>query len=152
MSQLEERIERLEQRQQQSAEGEVSSRHSGRAAIRRQSQRTVRGWPLYQIALGPDPATGATRGHARAILAIGDRATGLIAIGGLAQGIFAIGGLSCGVVTLGGCSFALGAGLGGVIAGGWVTGGVAIGLKAAGGVAISLLPQILTLFGLHSPG
>src|SRR5438309_801008 len=57
--------------------------------IRRQSARQVCGLPLWAIALGPDFERGEWRGHARAIFALGDVATGWFACGGRAQGVFA---------------------------------------------------------------
>ena len=70
--------------------------------IRRQSSRIVCGLPLWAIAIGPDLERGEMRGHARAIFALGDMATGWFAFGGLARGIFAVGGLAIGLVAFGG--------------------------------------------------
>src|SRR6266567_9009258 len=61
--------------------------------IRRESTRKLCGLPLWAVALGPDWERGEMRGHARAIFALGDTATGWFACGGLARGIFAVGGL-----------------------------------------------------------
>ena len=61
--------------------------------IRKRASFELFGLPAYDIALGPDPATGALRGHAKGFLAIGDLATGVIAIGGLARGLVALGGV-----------------------------------------------------------
>ncbi len=47
--------------------------------IRRQSSRIVCGLPLWAIAIGPDLERGEMRGHARAIFALGDMATGWLA-------------------------------------------------------------------------
>ena len=55
---------------------------------RYQSDASLFGWPVLSIATGPAP--GEKRGHARGIIAIGDRATGLLAIGGQARGIVAV--------------------------------------------------------------
>lgn len=109
--------------------------------IRRQSKRTVAGWPLWAIASGPDPARGESRGHARAIVAIGDMATGLLAIGGFARGVIAFGGAAVGVISAGGLAIGLalaggGAAVGGIALGGGALGGVAIGGGAAGRYAI----------------
>jgi hypothetical protein len=57
---------------------------------------------VAEIALGPDPARGEMRGHARGLIAIGDFATGLIAIGGISRGVVAFGGLAVGGVAIGG--------------------------------------------------
>lgn len=105
-------------------------------SIRRRSQKTIFGLPLYDIAFGPDLEAGELRGHAKGVVAIGDVATGGLAIGGLASGGIAIGGLACGLFSLGGCAFGLLGVMGGVALGGFAMGGVAIGLKAMGGVEI----------------
>src|SRR5216683_2736667 len=70
--------------------------------IRRQSSRKLCGLPLWAIALGPEWEKGEMRGHARAIFAVGDMATGWFACGGFARGIFAVGGLAIGLFALGG--------------------------------------------------
>jgi hypothetical protein len=104
--------------------------------IRRRSSRTLGGLPLYDIALGPDPATGEMRGRARGVIAIGDIATGVLALGGVARGAVAIGGLAAGIVLgIGGLSTGLLA-LGGLAIGGIALGGGAIGVIAVGGGAL----------------
>jgi hypothetical protein len=103
--------------------------------VRKRSSRTLLGLPLWDIALGPDPETGAMRGHARGIIAVGDLATGVLALGGLARGVVAVGGLSFGLVSLGGCAIGLLAALGGMAIGGIAIGGGAAGLIAVGGGA-----------------
>src|SRR5512140_2084757 len=70
--------------------------------VRRQSSTKVLGLPLWSIALGPDPAAGEMRGHARGFFAFGDIATGIFAFGGLARGAVAFGGGAFGVLALGG--------------------------------------------------
>src|ERR1035438_5631661 len=70
--------------------------------IRRQSSRKFCGLPLWAIAVGPDWEKGEMRGHARAIFAFGDMATGWFACGGFARGIVAVGGLAIGLFALGG--------------------------------------------------
>jgi hypothetical protein len=87
-------------------------------------------------AFGPQRSRGEAHGHAKALIAIGDQATGVLAIGGLAQGIVAVGGLSEGLIAVGGCTLGLLAAFGGVAVGGFAMGGVAIGAVARGGVAI----------------
>lgn len=124
------RIERLEQ--QVAALQQVTLPR----CVRKTSEMHVGGWPLYQIAMGPDLEQGERRGHARAMIAIGDIATGLLAIGGFARGGIAIGGLALGGVSLGGCSVGLCAALGGLAVGSVACGGVALGLLAFGGVAV----------------
>jgi hypothetical protein len=104
--------------------------------IRRRSSRTLFGLPLYDIALGPDPDTGAMRGHAKGIIAIGDMATGFLALGGLARGVVAAGGLAFGLLSFGGCAIGLLAALGGAAIGGVAVGGAAAGVIAIGGGAV----------------
>ena len=96
-----------------------------RSGVRRRSSTIIMGLPLYEIAKGPDPDRGESRGHARAVFAIGDKATGIVAIGGIARGVVAIGGGAIGGLAVGGAAL-------GLIA----IGGMAIGLIAAGGGAV----------------
>lgn len=99
--------------------------------IRRRSQWEIAALPFYDIALGPDPAKGEYRGHARGFIAIGDMASGVIAIGGLARGVVALGGLALGIVSFGGLSLGVL-----VAAGGLAIGSLALGGGALGGIAI----------------
>src|SRR5262249_25986175 len=55
--------------------------------IRKRSRTQFWGLPLWEIASGPDQRRGETRGHARAVFAVGDIADGLVAIGGIARGV-----------------------------------------------------------------
>ena len=150
ISSLQERVARLEKSQTDveplHKPRDKSGSQPGSSSFRARSSRKLFGCPLYDIAFGPDPETGAKKGHAKGIIAIGDYATGVIAIGGLAQGFVAIGGLSWGVFAVGGCTLALAAGVGGVAFGGYVLGGVAIGVQAFCGVAISLWPALSAYF------
>ena len=109
--------------------------------LRRQSAVKVGGWPLWAVALGPDPEKGEIRGHAKGIFAFGDLATGVFAAGGLARGVVAFGGLAIGLASFGGLGLglvlALGGGAIGAIAfGGGAAGAVAIGGGAAGHYAM----------------
>jgi hypothetical protein len=116
----------------------------GMQGIRRRSSYEYLGMPLWCIAIGPDPARGEVRGHAKGVVAIGDMATGIVALGGLARGFLAVGGLALGIVAVGGLSLG-GLALGGLAIGvaalgggavGWIAvGGAAVGFYAAGGVA-----------------
>jgi hypothetical protein len=99
--------------------------------IRKRASWGVGDFPLYDIAVGPDPERGEVRGHARGVVAIGDVATGLLAVGGVARGVVALGGLALGLLSFGGLSVGL---LGAI--GGLAIGGLAMGGAAAGGVAI----------------
>ena len=104
-------------------------------SVRKQSEYVFLGLPLYSIARGPDLVKGETYGHAKGVLAIGDRATGIVAIGGIAMGGIAIGGVALGLVTLGGLSLGLLLAIGGAAVGIVATGGAALGLVAIGGAA-----------------
>ncbi len=127
------RVTELEQRTEMTPARQFVNR-----GVRRTSSVRVRGIPLYQIAMGPDPATGQMRGHARAIFACGDIATGVLAFGGISQGVIAIGGVAVGLVAIGGCAFGVLAGLGGVATGWFSLGGVAMGVRPVGGLPIVL--------------
>lgn len=54
---------------------------SGPRSLRRQSTVMLGNWPLWAIAISPDPERGEWRGHARGIFALGS-----IALGGAAAG------------------------------------------------------------------
>lgn len=122
--------EDLEKRVQQ-LESELASIRGTYRGVRKRSEWELAGLPLYEVAMGPDPSRGQLRGHAKAILAIGDIATGVLAVGGWARGVFALGGLATGLVSLGGLSIGVL-----VAAGGLAIGGLAFGGGAIGGVAI----------------
>jgi hypothetical protein len=112
----------------------------GRAArwvrnIRKRAAWGIGGLPFYEIALGPDVARGEQRGHARAVIAVGDMATGIVALGGFARGVFAVGGLAVGVLSFGGLSMGLLCAVGGLAIGSVAVGGGAIGGAAIGGGA-----------------
>ncbi|NQV27876.1 MAG: hypothetical protein HQ518_26295 [Rhodopirellula sp.] len=149
---LRERLEQVE-RQIDNRVTRISEANGGPGprTIRIRSERTCFGYPIYDIAFGPDLQNGTRQGHARGIFAFGDRATGIVAVGGLAQGVIAIGGLSWGLFTVGGCTLGLIAGVGGVAAGGIVLGGVAMGVQAFGGVAMSVLPLLSAMFSSAPP-
>lgn len=128
--------EQLE-RQVAELERQLAARGGAIRSIRRRAAFEIANLPLYDIAVGADPARGELRGHARGIVAIGDIATGFIAVGGIARGVVALGGLAVGLVSLGGASIGAlvaigGLALGGVALGGGAIGGVAIGGAAAG--------------------
>jgi len=108
-------------------------------AIRHQSSRSFCGLPLWAIAIGPDWERGEMRGHARAIFAFGDFATGWFACGGMARGIFAFGGLAIGLFAFGGGAI-----------GGIAFGGGAIGLVAIGGGACGYYAFGGGAFGVHT--
>jgi hypothetical protein len=151
MQNLQERVDALERenarlREQDAGPQTGAPRRSRRGrhappvpkTIRKRSERTVMGMPLWEIASGPDPAHGEKRGHARAIFAVGDVADGVFALGGIARGVFCIGGVALGVVTLGGVSLSLLAAMGGVAISPLAFGGVAIGGASIGGAAVGV--------------
>lgn len=117
--------------------------------VRKRSQSEWMGWPIWEIAQGPDLEHGELRGHARAIFAIGDIATGVFALGGIARGIVCLGGVSFGVLTVGGVSIGLGFAFGGVAVAPLAFGGVAIGLVAIGGAAVGLYARGGAAAGAH---
>ncbi len=104
-------------------------------SIRKRSSASIGGVPLYEVALGPDIERGEMRGHAKAIFAVGDIATGIVAVGGLAQGFLAIGGMALGAISFGGLSVGLLGAIGGLAIGSAALGGAAIGGVAVGGGA-----------------
>ena len=120
-------------------EGQLAAATGLRSAfvrcVRKRASFEIANLPLYDIALGPDPARGEMRGHARGIVAIGDMATGVVAIGGFARGLIAAGGLALGGLTFGGGSIGLLA-FGGAAAGWLAFGGAALGGVAIGGGAV----------------
>ena len=116
-------------------------------AVRKRSKATILGWPLYDIAVGPDPSRGQLRGHARGVIAIGDTARGGLAIGGVAVGIVALGGLAVGGMALGGAA------MGGIALGGGALGYCAIGGGAFGRYVIDgarRSPELLELLSSWS--
>jgi hypothetical protein len=69
-----------------------------RKPIRRRSDRTFTGLPLFDIAYGPDSDRDEPHGRARGIIAIGDEARGWLALGDSARGFIALGRNSRGVI------------------------------------------------------
>jgi hypothetical protein len=117
---------------------ELERQLAGRRGVRKRASWEILLLPAYDIAMGPDPARGEVRGHARGFIAIGDIATGVIAIGGLARGVLAIGGAAIGLVSLGGLSIGALLAAGGLAIGAAAFGGGAIGGMAVGGGAIGV--------------
>jgi len=62
-----------------------------RAGVRRRSANEFLGLPWYHVALGPDPARGQSRGHAKGVIAVGGAAVGHYAIGGAPSGTYVAG-------------------------------------------------------------
>jgi hypothetical protein len=137
---MQERIEALEQEVAELRATGPSPQYVPRG-VRKRSESVYFGMPLWEVATGPDPDRGEIRGHARAIFAVGDIATGVFALGGIARGVVCLGGITLGCFTLGGVSMSLIFALGGVAiapvaVGGAAIGGIAMGGAAIGGVAI----------------
>ncbi len=140
----------LESRVRELEEEVALLRRGGRArTIRYRSEACLGSIPLVSIALGPDPAKGEWRGHARGILAIGDIATGGIAIGGLAMGGLSIGGLAIGFASFGGLALGVLLAIGGGAVGGTAFGGAAVGRVAVGGAALGEYACGGAAFGAH---
>lgn len=118
-------------------------------SVRKTSERTVLGMPLYDIAVGPNFETGEIRGHARGFIAVGDIATGVLAMGGVARGVVAFGGVAIGAFSFGGLSIGVIAAIGGAAIGGVALGGAAIGLVAIGGGALGYYAVGGGAFGEH---
>ena len=79
----------------------------------------LKGYPLWQIAIGADETQGEKIGKAKGIIAIGDDATGVIAVGYVSKGIFALGLVAIGVFSIG--LISLGAFSIGILAAGIIT-------------------------------
>jgi hypothetical protein len=117
-------------------EKEVAVLRAGRyPVVRRRTSWGIGDLPFFALAVGPDPSRGELRGHAKAVVAVGDIATGVLAIGGWARGLVALGGLATGVVSLGGLSIGVLLAAGGLAIGGLAIGGGAVGAVAIGGAA-----------------
>jgi hypothetical protein len=123
-----------------------------RRTVRRRSEASFLGLPVWEIAVGPDLERGEPRGHARAIIAIGDIATGWLAIGGFARGIIALGGCAVGGISLGGVSLGLFGALGGLAVGTIALGGAAVGLVALGGGALGYVAMGGGAIGHYAAG
>lgn len=140
---LEERVATLER---QLAMGPTMRRAR---SVRKRSEATILGMPLYDIAMGPNFETGEIRGHARGFIAVGDIATGVLAMGGVARGVVAFGGVAIGAFSFGGLSIGVIAAIGGAAIGGVALGGAAIGLVAIGGGAVGYYAVGGGAFGEH---
>jgi hypothetical protein len=126
---LEERVDRLEKEL-------AALRGRGGRSVRRRASWGIGNLPFWEVAVGPDPGTGESRGHARAVVAVGDIATGFVAVGGWARGVVALGGLATGLISLGGLSIGVLVAVGGLAIGSVAFGGGAVGKVAIGGGAL----------------
>lgn len=126
---LEHRVEELER--------ELATLRAGRSRnLRRRASWGLGRLPIYEIAIGPDLARGEIRGHAKAVFALGDIATGFVAVGGWARGIVALGGVATGLLGIGGLSIGVLGAVGGLAIGALAFGGGALGVVAVGGGAV----------------
>lgn len=121
-----------------------------KAGRRYQSETRIFGLPLLSIAFGPNETE--RMGHARGIIAIGDKATGWLALGGFARGLIAFGGFAMGLFSFGGFSLGLIAALGGTTIGGIACGGGAVGGVAAGGGAVGYIASGGVAVGQYARG
>jgi hypothetical protein len=133
----------------------LAERTRSRKTIRWSTEREFLGLPLVDIAVGK---VDGTHGHAKGVVAIGDKATGVIAFGILARGlcafgIIAIGAFSVGWLALG--AFAVGGLVGGLVAFGagavgvYAMGGAALGIVAVGAVAAGNYAAGFAAYGDH---
>ncbi len=119
--------------------------------VRLQSATSIAGYPLVDIAYGRDRESGEEFGHAKGVIALGDRATGIIAYGGFARGLVAVGLYAVGGIAFG--MFAAGlftAAFAGVAL--WATGGFAVGVYTFGFVAIGYYSIGMFAFGYKALG
>jgi hypothetical protein len=126
---LEERVGQLEKEL-------ATLKTRGLRSVRRRADWSIGNLPAWEIAVGPDLDKGEMRGHAKAVVAIGDIATGFVALGGWARGVIALGGLATGLFSLGGLSIGAVVAAGGLAIGSAALGGGAVGVVAFGGGAV----------------
>jgi serine/threonine protein kinase len=117
--------------------------------VRLQSSTKIGGYPIVDIAFGRDHDRTEEFGHARGIIAFGDRATGVFAIGGYARGVFASGLYAVGIFTFGMFSFGF-ASVGLFSAGFFAGGGLSVGLYASGLIAIGYKAIGMVSIGLKA--
>ncbi|MCC7116794.1 MAG: hypothetical protein IT520_20655 [Burkholderiales bacterium] len=126
-------------------------RDRGAPPIRRRTGREFLGMPIVDIAVGADPRRGERHGHARGVIAIGDRATGVIALGVHARGAVAIGVTALGGVAIG--WLAVGAmAIGGIGLGFLALALIAIGAVAIGGLGVGIVAIGIAAVGVYAAG
>lgn len=123
---------------------------AGKLGKRYRSAITLFGLPLVDIALGATHSE--TRGSARGVFAIGDRARGCVAIGNSAVGVVAIGGRAFGVFAMGGIAVGLVSAMGGICVGAIATGGLVLALLGFGGICAALVADGGVCIGLYVSG
>jgi hypothetical protein len=119
-----------------------------KTVYRKRSKTFLWGMPLWEVATNLNNKKYAPRAAARAVIAIGDSASGLIAIGTIARGVVAVGQVSFGLVSIGGISCGA-VSLGLTSVGLASLGVVSLGLVAAGGVSLGLISAALLPFGSY---
>lgn len=123
---------------------------AGKLGRRYRSQTTLFGLPLVDIALGATHSE--TRGTARGVFAIGDKAKGFVAIGNSAVGVVAIGGRAFGVFAIGGIAIGLVSSLGGISVGAIAWGGLTLALLGFGGMCAAIVADGGMCIGLYATG
>lgn len=119
--------------------------------VRLQSATRIAGFPLVDIAFGRDLEKNEELGHAKGVIALGDRATGIFAYGKFARGIFALGMYAVGLFSCGMFAF-------GVLTAGFVSlgvfssGALAIGYGAFGFLSIGYWALGMFAFGYKAFG
>lgn len=130
--------------------GALAPRGRDAPPIRWSTEREFLGLPLVDIAVGRDPERG-ERGHAKGVVAIGDRATGIVAFGVHARGLVALGVTAFGLVAVG--WIAAGAvAIGFLVAGLVALGAAAVGVFAMGGAALGVIAVGAAAFGEYAAG
>ncbi|MCP3902794.1 MAG: hypothetical protein GY715_04080 [Planctomycetes bacterium] len=123
---------------------------AGKLGRRYRSETTLFGLPLIDVAIGATHSE--TRGSARGIFAIGDKAKGFVAIGNSALGIVAVGGRAFGVFALGGIAFGLVSSCGGISVGAIAVGGLVLGLLGFGGLCAAIVADGGVCIGFYVAG
>ncbi len=123
---------------------------AGRLGRRYRSETTLFGLPLIDVAIGATHSE--TRGSARGIFAIGDKAKGFVAIGNSAMGIVAVGGRAFGVFAIGGIAIGLVSSCGGISVGAIAVGGLVLGLLGYGGLCAAIVADGGVCIGFYVAG
>jgi len=152
IEQIEAEVQALREEVQHLKQHPRKAMHAHQRVVRKRSEGTLFGMPIYDIALGPDLEKGELRGHARGFFAIGDIATGVFALGGIARGVFALGGIALGFFAFGGLSVGLLLAMGGAAIGSLAVGGAAVGLVAIGGAAVGVVAIGGAAYGYYAWG
>ena len=109
--------------------------------VRLQSATRLFGVPMVDIAFGRNRDRTEETGHAKGIIAFGDKATGVLAFGGYARGLFAFGMCAVGVITFGTFSMGL-----------FCAGLFSLGIFSGGGLSIGVFSSGLFAIGYKAIG